>query len=69
MAWDPDKENPPSGPLQPHERVQARRVMKWYENRALLYKTLGLWWKWLITVPPVAVAAWGLWQFILTRGN
>ena len=66
MAWRPDNE---SGPLQPHERVQARRVLKWYEQREFLQKTLKLWGTYLLGLPALAVSVWGVIQIFLTHGK
>lgn len=68
MAWHPD-ESLPSTPLQPHERVQARRVLKWYEQREFLQKTLKLWLTWLLAVPALITSVWGVIQLFLTHGK
>ncbi len=67
MAWHPDEL--PSTPLQPHERVQARRVLKWYEQKEFLQKTLKLWGTYLLGLPALAVSIWGVIQIFLTHGK
>ena len=62
MAWRPDNE---SGPLQPHERVQARRVLKWYEQKEFLQKTMRLWGTYLLGLPALIVSIWGVVQLFL----
>lgn len=68
MAWNPD-DDLPSGPLAPHERQQARRVLRWYERRVFLRAFVALWAKWLIMVPTAMMAAWGLLQALWHSGK
>ena len=67
MAWHPDEL--PSTPLAPHERVQARRVLKWYEQKEFLQKTLKLWGTYLLGLPALIVSVWGVVQLFLTHGK
>ena len=63
MAWNPDDELP-KGPLASHERQKVRRVVHWYDRRAVFRASLALWAKWLAALPAAAVALWQILHFL-----
>ncbi len=65
MEWDPD-ENLPKKALEPHERQQVRRVLRWYERRVLFRASAGRLARWLVGLPSALIAAWALVQHFLT---
>jgi hypothetical protein len=64
MAWNPE-ENLSNAPLQPSERKDVRRVLKWYERRVFFQASLRVWGLWLLGLPTCMLALWGLAQAFL----
>jgi len=65
MAWDPD-EDLSKKPLEPHERQQTRRVIRWFERRASFRASIARSAGWLVGLPTALAAGWALVQHFLT---
>jgi hypothetical protein len=64
MPWNPE-DDLPKGPLAAHERQKARRVIHWYERRAIWRGIAATSLRWLLALPAAMLAVWGIIQLVL----